>query len=369
VKGDIRVTPTLEAGAPEPEHSAAAAPEQADGPAVPAPAPIRAAAIAAEIRALRRGRGLRGDVAERIGPLLRELAAGPRPAPGAWVPGDEADVRGRLAARLGALAQDLPEDLRTAILAALAVHEATRNMRTYDQRKEWAARQLDRGARTAERRIDEAQDLLAQQVAAELARQRGRPPVVAEADKWYVERFSAVFLLDGEAPEAIEQRVIRSNVDDLAELTIALDVPVDSGQPRLPLQLDVLSGGELEIVEEKARTRTQYVIRLPRPLRAGEAHEYVTKIQVLPGGQMRDFYVFRPERRCERFDLKVRFDRRRMPAWVRRVAGEDVYSYNSYDGVPADDERVSVDRTGEATQSFSELLPHYGFGLQWGWSG
>ena len=83
---------------------------------------------------------------------------------------------------------------------------------------------------------------------------------------------------------------------------------------------------------------------------------------------MRDYYVFRPERRCDRFDLRVRFDRSRVPAWVRRVEAEDVHSYNTYDGVPADSELVAVDHTGEATASFSGLRQHFGSGLQRGWA-
>jgi hypothetical protein len=376
------VTPSPGHGtAPEPERTTAPNLEQAPASAASAPPAIEVAVIATEIQALRRGRGLRGDVAGRIGPLLRELAtarlsaaggpaangpaAGAEAAPAAG--SDAAQVRGRLAGRLEELAGRLPEDLRNAILAALALHEATRDMRTYELRREWVARQVERVARTAERRIEEAQDLLAQEIAGELARQRSRPAVPAEADRWYIERFSAVFMLDGEIPEAVEHRVIVSNVDGLADLAVALDIPVDAGRPRLPLKLEMIKGGELVLVEEMARTRTRYMIRLPQPLREGESHEYEMRIRVLPGGPMRDYYVFRPERRCDRFDLRVRFDRSRTPAWVRRVTGEDVHSYNTYEGVPEADELVSVDHTGEATESFSGLRPHYGFGLQWGW--
>lgn len=351
LKGDIKVTPSPEAGAgPGPER-----------------APADPVAIAAEIQALRRGRGLRGDVTGRIGPLLRELAAGPGPATGASPsPGsDAAEVRRALAARLGKLTEALPGDLRMAILAALGLHPETSDMRTYDQRKEWVARQVDRVARTVERRIDEAQDLLAQEVAAQLA--RGRAAAADAAGDWYIERFSAVYLLDGAAPEAIERRVIRSAVDGLAELAVALDVPVDSGQPRLPLKLEMISGGELELVQEMARTRTRYVIRLPRPLLAGQRHEYQTRIRVLPSGPLRDYYVFRPERRCDQFDLRVRFDRDRVPAWVRRVDGEDVHSYNTYEGAPGEGELVGVDPAGEASASFSGLRQHFGSGLQWSW--
>lgn len=352
-KGDAKVASSREAGAG----------------VGPGRAPADPVAIAAEIRALRRGRGLRGDVTGRIGPLLRELAAGPGPgAVASPSPGsDAAEVRRTLAARLVKLTGALPGDLRMAILAALGLHPQTSDMRTYDQRKEWVARQVDRVARTAERRIDEAQDLLAQEVAAQLARERGRAAAADEASGWYIERFSAVYLLDGAAPEAIERRVITSAVDGLAELAVALDVPVDSGQPRLPLKLEMISGGELELVQEMARTRTRYVIRLPRPLLAGQRHEYQTRIRVLPGGPPRDYYVFRPERRCDQFDLRVRFDRGRVPAWVRRVDGEDVHSYNTYGGVPGEGELVGVDPAGEVSASFSGLRQHFGSGLQWGW--
>jgi hypothetical protein len=355
VKGDIKVTPSPQPDAVPPPRRDADAEQSRAASEVTA---IDPAAIAAEIQALRRGRGLRGDVTGRIGPLLRELAAGP-------APGEAAQVRRRLAATLEELSKRLPEDLRKAILAALALQEETRDMRTYELRREWVAGQVARVARTAERRIDEAQDLLAQEVAAELAQRRGRRAAVPDADQWHIESFSAVFMLDGETPEAIERRVIVSAVDGLTDLSVALDVPVDAGRPRLPLELEMIKGGELILVEEKARTRTRFVIRLPHALREGETHEYAMRIRVLPGGPMRDYYVFRPERRCDSFDLRVRFDRRRIPAWVRRVDGEDVYSYNTYDAIPADGERVPVDHTGEAAESFSELLPHYGFGLQW----
>ena len=79
---------------------------------------------------------------------------------------------------------------------------------------------------------------------------------------------------------------------------------------------------------------------------------------------MRDYYVLRPEHDCEGFDLRVRFDRRHPPAWVRRVAGEDVHVYYPYEGFPAAAERAAVDMTGEARPSFAGLRQHLGYGLQ-----
>jgi hypothetical protein len=241
-------------------------------------------------------------------------------------------------------------------------------MTTYSLRKQWLAdTKLDRGDRTAERRIDQAQRLLAQEIAAELDRRRGQSD--AADDGWYIDHFSAVFMLDGDAPEAIEQRRIVSTRHGLTEISIVLDTPRESGQRRLGLKADVTQGGRLVRTEELSRNRTRYTIGLPAPLNADETHEYEMHIRVEPDEPMRDYYVFRPERRCEGFELRVRFDRRHPPAWVRRVAGEDVHVYYPYEGFPASAERVPVDMTGEAHASFTRLRQHLGYGLQWSFTG
>jgi hypothetical protein len=319
---------------------------------IPEPPVPDAEAIAAEIKALRKGRGLRGDVARRIGPLLLELAGG-----------DSVQVRGRLADELSTLSGHLPGQLRTAVLAALGLHPATMEMATYDRRKIWVATQFDRVPRTAERRIEEAQVLLAQEVAAELLRRRRQSD--ADDDGWHVEWLSVVLLLDGPTPEVIERRRIVATRDDLKDITIALDVPRDAGQSRLNLATRVTEGGTLVRTEEPSRNRTRFHVDLPHSLRQGEAHEYEMAIQVLPGEPMRPYYVCVPERRCDRFDLRVRFDRRRPPAWVRRVVGEDLRVYESFEGVPPIAGQVPVDGTGEATASFSQLRLRQGYGLQW----
>jgi hypothetical protein len=368
---------------PPPPPESAAAPD----PTLPEPAPPDAdpdpKLIAAEIRALRRGWGLREDVSGRLGPWLAELAARSRDAGG---PGPDAaserargngaaELRRRLADELRRLAGPLPAELRTAVLAALALEAETREMRTYEQRRRWFAdKVIYRVPRTAERRINKAQDLLAQEVAAELARLRHHAAATEDSaaddtePAWYIESFSAVFLLDGDAPEAIERRRIVALADGLQQITIALDVPPEPGQPRFPLQMEMIKGGELVQAEEKARATTRYLVQLPRPLGEGEAHEYVMRVRILPGGPMRNYYIFRPKRRCDSFDVRVQFDRRNTPAWVRRVTAEDVYDYYSYDETPGEEERVDIDWTGEARASFTRLRPHYGFGLQWAWT-
>jgi hypothetical protein len=311
------------------------------------------AEIAAELQALRKNRAFSGDVSEKIGPVLLELAGG-----------DSRKANERLGREIRALAGRLTDEMRTAILAALALHQDTRGMTTYSQRKRWLAdTRLARGDRTAERRIDEAQRLLAQEIAAELERRRGQSD--PGDDGWYIDHFSAVFMLDGDAPEALERRRIVATGQHLTEIMIVLDTPRESGQRRLGLKADVTSGGTLRRAEELSRNRTRYVIGLPRPLRPGETHEYEMHIRVAPDEPMRDYYVFRPERRCDGFDLRVRFDRRRPPRWVRRVTAEDVHVYYPYEGTPAPFERVPVDPAGEARATFAHPRQHLGYGLQW----
>jgi hypothetical protein len=317
------------------------------------------AEIAAEIQALRKNRGFSGDVSVKLGPVLLELAGG-----------DPRYANDRLGREIRTLAERLTEEMRTAILAALALLRETRDMPTYSQRKQWLAdTKLDRGDRTAERRIEVAQRLLAQAIAAELERRRGQARPADE--DWHTQHLSVVYLLDGGAPEAIEERRVVASRPGLSEITVTLDTPRESGQRRLGLRAEVTHGAKLVRTEELARNqnRTLYTIALPSPLDADEAHEYTMRIQVEPDQPIRDYYVLRPDRTCDSFDLRVRFDRRRLPAWVRRVAGEDVHEYYPYEGVPAAAELVPVDPTGEARASFTRLREHLGYGLQWSFAG
>jgi hypothetical protein len=312
------------------------------------------AAVAAEIKALRKGRGAgASDLDGRLGPLLRELTVA--------ADRDPAEVRLALVGELIAHAERLPAELRTAIMASLGLSAATRSMPFFGDRVSWLAAQLDRDRRTALRRVDEAERLLAEEIATELRRRRGQP--VAAADGWYVEAFSAVLLLDGEAPEAVERRRIVATRPDLDQITTSLDVPADPGQQRMSLDAKVTSGGELVRADEPSRSRTQFLIKLPEPLQPGQAHEYEISIRAPSGERMRPYYIFTPERRCDSFELRVRFDRRRLPAWVRRVDGEPV---RVFEEVRPGGERVAVDATGEACARFASPVMHLGYGLQWG---
>ncbi|MEO3859630.1 macro domain-containing protein [Acrocarpospora sp. B8E8] len=106
-----------------------------------------------ELIQLRPGRGvLTGNLVARIGPLLR-ARAGIDDSDG---PGE---ISERLIAYLESLAGTLPPDLALAFRVGLSLHPQAQ-FRFLDERMEWLAMQLDRDARTARRRFDEAARLL-----------------------------------------------------------------------------------------------------------------------------------------------------------------------------------------------------------------
>lgn len=109
--------------------------------------------LVAELRLLRKGRGVHASRAEqRIGPALRAACG---IADSTQCPEVATRVSDWLRDRIALL----PPDLRICALAAFALHESVR-LQFYRERVAWVARHLDRDFRTARRRIDRAIDLL-----------------------------------------------------------------------------------------------------------------------------------------------------------------------------------------------------------------
>lgn len=120
---------------------------------------VRLCDVVNDLKRLRRGRGvLASRVDKQIGQALRTVAD---------VSHDDgpAEVRAKVARWLRDLADDLPDDLRSAALAAFAVASDARQP-LYKDRVELVATRIQRDARTARRRIDEAIEQLAQRATA-----------------------------------------------------------------------------------------------------------------------------------------------------------------------------------------------------------
>jgi hypothetical protein len=308
--------------------------------------------VAAQIRALRKGRGIHAhDLNRKIGPDLRELAASPD--------GDTADLRRVLASELRGLAAKLPEDLCRVIVTSLGLSEHTRQMPLFGDRIAWLAEETRHNSRTILRWLDAAEQLLAEEIGSELRRRRSHQ--LAATDGWYLDEFRAVLSLDAPSPEAHERRRIVATREGLSQVRASIDIPSGADEPAA-LDAKVLCGGRLVRKADPVANRFEFFIELPRPLGAGETHEYEMIVRIPPGRTMRPHYIFTPEYQCNVFDLTVKFDLLQPPAWVRRVCAETV---RVFDGGGRAGDLVGLDSAGEARMRVTNPEKYLGYGLQW----
>jgi len=307
--------------------------------------------VAAELRSLRKGRGLQvGDLDSRLGPLMRELAG----------LGDAAARRQALVTEVSRCCAQLLGDYRTAIAASLGLSAETMQEPFFRGRVIWLASQLDRDYRTALRRIDIAEQRLAEVIATELWRRRGRTAVAP--DGWYVEELRTLLRLDTELVESREDRRIVSTRADLTEVMVWLDVPRDPDQPGSDLTAEILYGGHLVRKEQPSHNCFHLMIELPKPLQPGEELEYGLVLRMPRHMMQQPHYLLTPERQFNKFDLRIRFAMDRLPAWVRRVDGETVRTFEN--AQPVGDLLVP-DAVGEVRQEFRDLTMYLGYGIQW----
>jgi hypothetical protein len=306
-------------------------------------------ALGDELSRLRRGRGvMAADLPDRLGPALRRMAG--------IEPGGHADdARQRLIGILEELAAGLPEDLGTAFAAALALREDVR-FRFLDERMQWLAKSMQRDARTARRRADEAIRLVEAAATAPAVRSR-------EYEDWHLTRLRALLLLDRAEPSAIEERIVVA-ASDLTEITIATSIPVpDGGHPAARrAELRVLYGGTLIRSTWPTATYFRYAIRLPRPLRRGESHEFGVSITTPCGQPFNPRYAIQPLRRCDEFDLRIRFGAAGRARTVWGIAGLPRGMADDF----ADPEAlVHPDAVGDIHLRYEHLKTGLVYGARW----
>jgi hypothetical protein len=307
--------------------------------------------VAKEIGQLHKGRGLQaGDLDSRVGPLLGELAGAT----------EAAARRQALIAEINRFAGQLLDDYRMAIGASLALEAETIDEPLFTRRASWLGEKLGRDTRTALRRIHEAEQRLAELIAAELRRRRTRIPAAPEG--WYLAELRVVLRLDGDSIVSEQDRRIVSTRADLSEVMAWLDLPSDTNQPGAELRAEIRYGGRLLRKEQPSRNGFSLVVQLPKPLQPGEEHRYGLSMRMPRHMLKRSHCLVTPECRCERFDLTVRFHPARLPDWVRRVDGEPVRMFeNAQPGA----ELLVPDAAGEVHGEFRNLAMYLGYGIQW----
>jgi hypothetical protein len=173
--------------------------------------------VQAELAGLRKGAGVEEPaLARRIGPYLRELASlGGQPR-------DSAALRRQLRAELTTCAARLPAEARIAVTAGLALVRAGRQAKLIG-RKLWLAKALSVSPRTAQRRLDDGEALLAEEIVLELRGSRDRAATTPVG--WYLEKLRVVLELDGEVIECIEERNIVATRPELDEVMAWVVIP------------------------------------------------------------------------------------------------------------------------------------------------
>jgi hypothetical protein len=152
--------------------------------------------------------------------------------------------------------------------------------------------------------------------------------------------------------------------DGLGELVTSVSVPRHPDAPGQPhgLESELLYGGLIQSRQQPYDGYFENVIVLPRPLCAGEHHDYGLRLRIPDGQLMNSHYVHVPRRRSDHFELRIRFGDSRPPksAWVVRAAPPPVI----YQREPTA-ERLTPDRFGDVSVTFSDLRPGLGYGVCW----
>jgi len=302
-----------------------------------------------ELMAIHRGRGmLADDVTDRIGDRLR-IASGVTRAD------SPATVRRKVAGRLIELCGRLPGDVRISVLAALALHRLADHQFVQD-RMTWAARQINRDhPRAAVRRMKVGFRILAEQLDELVA-----DPSMSQG--WHTGSLRAVLRMDVDPPELMEERTIVASADDLSEIEIRISAPGNGAAADSPISATLVHGGEIVREERVARSHRKFVVRLPKPLSAGDRHEYGVRFAAYPRALMRPYYVLTPLQPCAAFSVRVRFGAAAAPERIWRVDGIPPRALDDYE--PSDGELVA-DRLGEVTLDFARLQQGLSYGVRW----
>ncbi|OLZ43520.1 hypothetical protein BS329_39015 [Amycolatopsis coloradensis] len=244
-------------------------------------------------------------------------------------------MRNKVTARLVELAEQLPDDLRLAALAAFAIC-ADADQPLYKDRLRWTATRVDREPRTVRRRVDEAITMLAD-LAAAGEKSAGRTA------NWHTAELNVAVVLSGQRPEVFEHHRVTAGQDGLRELDLPTSVSPD--------EATLFHGGTLTTHHGGVR------LTLPKPLSRGESHEFA---MLFHPRRLSGRLVYVPSRMCERFDLRIRF-------------GEAPEGVSKLDGVFQEDlagrhhrgERCLPNPADELHLRFGQLTPGLAYGARW----
>jgi hypothetical protein len=307
-------------------------------------------AVVEELRTLRKGLGAQTPkVGDQVGPALRAVC---RIGNG----DSHATIRRKLVRVLSGLCANTPDHLSDIAEATLGLDGD--HGQFLGNRVSALAQRHGVHVRTIRRRMETGHYLIAEN-AVELLRRNS----TKSADSWYVDRFAAVLRLDTATPESLQIRRIVAEQDGLDQITVSITLPPAAGEDSPPdLRIEPYFGATMVAAERRGDRRFACVLNLPSTLAAGDRHEFALLATIPRGQPMRPHFVYFPERPCESFDLRIRFDPEHLPATVREVA--EVF-HRDFDAHPATGDVLPPDRANEVHLTFTGLRPGFGYGARW----
>jgi hypothetical protein len=181
---------------------------------------------------------------------------------------------------------------------------------------------------------------------------------------WYVKSLVTLLRLDTETPTALEERTIVATQDGLSEIATSMSIPRHPADDSLIHQLDVelLSGGRLELREQPNESQFKHVIALADALAAGGEHTYRLLIAIPRGQLMIDHSVHIPFQRSDLCELTVRFSPDHIPSdiWLMDGVPPAVLREEEPRG-----RRLTADRFGEISVTFRDLAQGQVYGVKW----
>jgi hypothetical protein len=256
----------------------------------------------------------------------------------------------------------LPDDLRVAVLVAVGLHPEARQ-RFLTERLRWALQFYGRDAtRTVERLADLGLRRIAQSIYAELADRDADASQYLPVG-WYSRSLRATFRLDLDQPMLRERREIVAIRGGLDCLLVSMTAPRDRRQPSpVDIRAQVVQGGELAGWARVAPGHFRGTIVLPRPLDAGESYHYEVVFEPSPRSALQPYCLLSPFQRCDRYEVRVRFDAGGAPAAAWRLPGLPRAVVEDFDDAQ---HRLQPDPSGWIAATFHRTRSGLSYGLRW----
>jgi hypothetical protein len=310
--------------------------------------------LSRELRKLQRGEGMgAADLDQYVGPILRTVCHAD--------PTDDQDtLRTRLADLITRHAATLPENVRRAVLASLALHPDA-PFRFLKDRQKWALGPMNRDSpRTVDRTTERGLRRIAEEIIAEYKESQERPPNPFAPRGFYTAELTATVRLDLDPPEWWERRRIVALDQGLDRVPVSVSVPAAPDGSFADIELEVTDGGTLLDWTRAQPAHYQGWIQLDRRLARTEHYEYEVRRRISRADAVQPYYIVSPHVRCDRLVVHIDLGSAG-PAW-------------KVDGVPwptLEDGTIKllpplpVDASGRVTVEFSHLDRGLAYGTVW----